>query len=85
MQECPGTSVQYRGSWGPHRNPSRSGSSPSAVVGLIVFSALRCTRRASFSRCFTCLAFSRSRLAMVVLPARAMVSSFYSLPLETVE
>jgi hypothetical protein len=41
-------------------------------------SALRCIRRASFSRCLTCLAFSRSRFAMVVLPARAMVSSPYS-------
>lgn len=48
-------------------------------MGLAVLSALRWARRASFSRCFTCRAFSRSRFAIVVLPARAMVPSFYPL------
>lgn len=78
FREYPGAPVQYRGSWGPHCNPSRSGSSPPDVTVRSGFSALRWTRRASFSRCFTCFAFSRSRFAMVVLPARAMVPSFYS-------
>jgi len=39
-------------------------------------SALRWARRSSFSRCFICLAFSRSRLAIVVFPGRPMIASF---------
>lgn len=75
---CPGAAVQYSGSCGPHLSPSRSGSSPVDGAGRSGLSALRCTRRASFSRCLACLAFSRSRFAMVVLPARAMVASLCS-------
>jgi hypothetical protein len=42
------------------------------------FSVLRCSRRASFSRRWICFAFSRSRFAIVVFPARPMAPSFAS-------
>jgi hypothetical protein len=41
----------------------------------VFFSALRSARFASFSFRFICKAFSRSRFAIVVFPARAMVPS----------